>query len=889
MHEKSQNLIIAWLLMILAFTAMALVWTRPLHKHLFSGIPYEVGPQPDVEIVRLTPHDCLQLYYKYWLFGESSTGHIPPFSNPYEFALPETRGFTSQQFPVSVLFALFSTMSPIFAYNCIIILSFLACGLIMTKLAHVFTRDLTASFIAGTIFTIMPFRLPQLMAGHPNGVAVFFLPLFVLLAEISARRGKTIPAVLAGFSFSSMAFTDMQLAFFASMLIALYVPCRLVFMWFIETQKNKHIFTARALKWITGMAIGAAPGLIYLAGVKLFILNKSALHSAGGPVHKISPTLHDFLDITVAGERRIYMGPWVILLSLLGLVLPWTTGTFGKNKSKHIIITIFWSAIMIMGLVLSLAHCRPFSTLVPKIPLLGLSRTPARAIVISFVAASILAAYALTCIRKSIASSRKGAIAYIAIWFCCLLLITHDYWLSGPRGINLLPPTSPVYETIVKEKKDARTLAIPVWPGDSAWSAHLLYHITVSKAYLINGYSPVATRSYNENVFQPLQTVNVGQFGYHEWIKASALNISHVTFHPEAFPAPQWVSVFPADLTLMSLKQSPFLEWVTHQDPIDLFRVIDDPPPNNKQPYVISPIGISVPGVYGALENGTIINDPDSIIGKVLTATETNTEPVCAFMNRGRIYPAGQYILALRYKLVPSENIKPLTHTYNSLVLKAVLTESGETLTEQIVSPSQLSESGEYAWIKFPMHIPSAARVKFEAWINNCSVTLDLWHMIFAETENNLLFEAEDMFHVGRVKQQPDASGRGFVHTDKSDPATFIVRGPYRFLAGGDYILETRLLFRNITTCTEPIRVEIAGQLQPDSRKRDMLASHELVPVTEKTNDFITVNTPFHIPQQGAIVEFTLHRPPDITLCIDYFKIITPEIPTSLLVNSSIP
>ena len=110
---KSQNLIIAWLLMILAFTIMALVWTRPLHKHLFSGIPYEVGPQPDVEIVHLTPHDCLQLYYKYWLFGESLTGRIPPFSNPYEFALPEARGFTSQQFPVSALFALFSTISPI--------------------------------------------------------------------------------------------------------------------------------------------------------------------------------------------------------------------------------------------------------------------------------------------------------------------------------------------------------------------------------------------------------------------------------------------------------------------------------------------------------------------------------------------------------------------------------------------------------------------------------------------------------------------------------------------------------------------------------------------------------------------------------------------------------
>lgn len=52
-----------------------------------------------------------------------------------------------------------------------------------------------------------------------------------------------------------------------------------------------------------------------------------------------------------------------------------------------------------------------------------------------------------------------------------------------------------------------------------------------------------------------------------------------------------------------------------------------------------------------------------------------------------------------------------------------------------------------------------------------------------------------------------------------------------------------------------------------------MLASHEWIPNTEKTNDFIIVNTSFNVPPQGAIVEFTIHRPPDITLCIDYFKI----------------
>ncbi len=433
----------------------------------------------------------------------------------------------------------------------------------------------------------------------------------------------------------------------------------------------------------------------------------------------------------------------------------------------------------------------------------------------------------------------------------------------------MLPSESPVFQTAVKEKPSARVLAVPVWPGESAWSANLLYHITLSRVHFINGYSPLASLDYQEKVFQPLQMVNVGQFNKEEMEKARNLKVSHVSFHPESFPAPQWISVFPGDLTLKLLKQSRYLEYVMYDDPIHLFRVLDAPKKTYSQP-VTSPIGISVPASTGAQTNGIVIEDTNSIMGNVLSIMGTPHQLSCLFTNRGRIYPAGKYTLSLRFKSDPI----PGTSAAGILILKAVETESGRTLAELNMPRQNFPPPGKYTWAKFPLLIQSAARVRFEAWSNtNIPLTFDLWHMVFAQEENNTVFEAEDMFHVGRVKENPDMSGGAFVHTSSSDPATFIVRGPYRFLPPGNHIMRVNLMTENTEQNTQPVRFEIASQLQPDSRKRVVLATSEWTPPQEKTGLIKAIDIPFTVPQNGAIIECTLHRPRDITLYIDSFEI----------------
>jgi len=841
---------------------------------LFSGIPYEVEPHPGIEVVHVSPQDCLQLYYKYWLFSESVVGNIPLFSDPYEFATPGARGFTSQQFPVSALFALLAPISPVFAYNVIVLLSFAGCGLFMLKLAHARTGDWPASLIAGLIFCIMPFRLPQLMAGHPNGVAVCFVPLTLCLVMRAGEKRSPALSVCAGLVFSGIALLDMQLAFFSSILIALFVAYETVN---LLIRRNRETTWQGHLSWIASwllpMAIGAAPGLVYLGFMKLVILKASAIHGAGATDFRIGPAFKDLWDMTVCGERRIYVGPWVAMLALAGLILPALRRSNRRELLIESVAPLFWALTVLAGLVLSLSLNPPFDRIVDRIPIARLSRTPARATIITFTGLSLLAAYALTSARRMLGERKLAKPIYAALVALAALLIAHNYWLHGPRGINILSASSPIYERITREAPDARVLAAPIWPGDSAMSASLFHHIVRSKAHLLNGYSPVASTEYRRTVFDPFKHVNVGQFAFSEWETAQALGVTHVTFHPESFPSPGHVSVFPADLTLERLKQAPALEWVCHDDPVDLFRLGAQPEIFTAATLATSPIGISIPGRHSDIA-GNVKNDPTSIMRRVLTRQAPGTNAV--FVCHGRIYPAGNYRVSLRLKAIPSPETRLNELTWS---LRAFLSEDGGVLSERVFSGDDLPGTDSYGWVEFPLELPQAGRVGFEMSSSSfATFALDLWHMIFSECRDRFLYEAEDLFHVGRVISVEGAGGRGVVQVNDSDPTEGVVRGPYRVLAAGHYVVSVRLRGETpisnqalatvyVTGRTSPIRPALGDFASSDWRTADKAAAFSIMKV------------PFSVPEPGTVIECRIDRCPGATLEIDSVEISSPAKP----------
>ena len=93
---------------------------------------------------------------------------------------------------------------------------------------------------------------------------------------------------------------------------------------------------------------------------------------------------------------------------------------------------------------------------------------------------------------------------------------------------------------------------------------------------MLNGYSPLVPRQYVRDVFQPLEALNVGDFGPGEAAALRQLRVSHVVVDRAGFP-PQ-VSPFPSSFTVSGLRASPVLALREAAEPLWLFRVTDGAP-----------------------------------------------------------------------------------------------------------------------------------------------------------------------------------------------------------------------------------------------------------------------------------------------------------------------
>ncbi|MBT7067810.1 MAG: hypothetical protein HN919_16040 [Verrucomicrobia bacterium] len=857
--------VILYVIAAIAFLLLALVWTRPLHRYLFKGIPYEVEPHAGIEVVHVSPQDCLQLYYKYWLFSEFVAGRIPVFSDPYEFALPGARGFTSQQFPVSLIFAALRPISPIFAYNAIILLSFLGCGLFMMMLVRCTMDDWWAAALAGLIFCIMPFRLPQLMAGHPNGVVVMLLPLVLYFAH-RGLEGKRAAAIGAGLTATAIALMDMQLAYFSAMLITAFVLWRtcgyIVVHW---RPVGPRIVAKLLLPRLLLMGVSALPGVIYLIFVKRVVLKASAIHGSGvAGSGQIGPALKDIWDITVCGERRIYMGPYVLAFAVAGLILPYLL------KHKRVVRwradAIFWLLMVVGGIVLSLSLNPPFNRWVDGIPIARLSRTPARAAVITFTGLALLAAQALSVLRGWLQRWRNGRAIGAAVAVACMALVVADYWLEGPRGINVLAVPSPVYQNITASTDDPRVLAVPIWPGDSSMSSSLFHHIARSRVHLINGYSPVASADYRAKVFEPFSLANVGQFGSNEWALAQAMGVTHVTFHPESFPAPGHVSVFPADLTLDRLKQTPGLTWLEHHDPVDGFRLQDAPEWSTAPPRAISPVSYNVSGYHCGMPGETALESPPSIAGHIQTGSGGTTNAV--FQWRGRVLPSGAYTVGLRMRVMPMGDSMPTPVRWN--------VEAVDSLTSNVLTtaafPDGVAEAGEFEWFSLPLSLDTARRVGLRLTSpDRVRFELDLWTIGFSAARNQMAWEAEDFYHAGRTLAVEGAGGRGVVNLGANDPTEGVIRGPFKYIPAGDYALTVR--YRGRSDDAGPVaRILLASHLSPAHRHKVDLGALDLS-VGGDAQQWREATLPFTVPSSGVIFECCIDRLPGGLIEVDHFRL----------------
>jgi len=173
--------------------------------------------------------DHLQLYYWFWLIRDNIFGDSALFTNPYEFNTlegPLDLGF--HMFPFSLVYMLFSPLGDIAAYNMTIWTTFVLTSLCVYLLVRAYGINSMGAWIAALVFTLIPFRLKQMTAGHLNGFIFFCIPLVLYCHERMLAKKSLVAGVASSIVIFALAAMEPHLIYYLFILLGMYLPMRAI-------------------------------------------------------------------------------------------------------------------------------------------------------------------------------------------------------------------------------------------------------------------------------------------------------------------------------------------------------------------------------------------------------------------------------------------------------------------------------------------------------------------------------------------------------------------------------------------------------------------------------------------------------------------------------------
>ncbi len=830
----------ASLALVFIFIILGVIYTYPLVSYFNRGMPYTYLPAPGYEVTPLIQGDYLQLYYKLWLFKDAVTGKTALFSDPYQFNVhPVTdpsagRGdFSTQFLPMSFLFLVFSIFGDTFAYNLMVILSFILSGLGTYLLVHFYTKDKISAMFGAIIFTLAPFRIAHLLAGHPGGFVAPLLPLSIYFLEMGFSEKSFKYGTFSGLCILSVALLELHLTYYLFLFLSIFIffrafqLCGKVNGWW------------KALLPLLLLMLLSLVSVLLLRGERL-ATSVIASGREWAEIRLFSPGIGDILrrnNRTI--EKYIYPGIVPLLLLFVGF---FSGLTKEKTNYRKLATKILYAIALLISLILalgpSLNHILPLYKLCHEyFPYYNFSRTPGRIMVLAFLSISILAGFGARYIKEL---KCKVAIKYTVL-SVLLLGILIDYHPMKPIGISLIPSSNNVYETVRDNIGEKRLLELPIWPGDSSWSAIYLYHATRTRARIINGYSSTTPRDYVQNIFFPLYNLDFGEMRESQYELLRSLNVKYIILHEDAFPYK--VSPYSYNFSLRNLAGSRYLKFVMHDHPVWLFELLQEPGRDSPDSFHPS----SILGVIYEVErlprrSGTRVEDSEAsgesaILGKADQDGEGHL-----FFGPYRTFPTGRYNVIFRLKVSD-------TSSKANVVKIDVTTEKGRTiLREKILRGTDFTSPGRYQDFILPIDLNEPLRLEFRAYFyGNVSAWADYVHILFSDREDpEYCYEAEELFHIGRIEQDDLASGGQALFAEVgSEPLDYLISGPYRRYPEGKY---NALFYLRIK---DAVRSEVARVEVSASHRKKIIASG-----TIRGTDFGDNNT-----YSGFSLPFELHKP----------------------------
>jgi hypothetical protein len=525
-------------------------------------------------------------------------------------------------------------------------------------------------------------------------------------------------------------------------------------------------------------AAGAVVAVGYLLALQALLLRPS-VSGGGRTLHEVllfSPRPEDlWTRVNPAAGRTIYPGLVALALAAAATVALARRPPAGPRRAL-----LVYPPLLALALLLSLGprltQLPLFEVAFRLVPSWHFIRQPAKLQVLASLALAILAAVAL----DGLAGARAGRRARGALALGLGLLVAADYHPWRPAGVSRLPSDGPAYRAI--REGGGRALYLPLWPGDSSYSALYLHTATLTRVPMLNGYSVWLDRSYLTDVYRPLEPVNLGQLGESEHAVLQRLGVRQVVLDLAAFPGK--VSPFGPAYTRAALQASPFLDPVAlpaEDGALTLFRVREHPRPPGADPPP-SPLGVHWEAESLARDTGRVEADAAASSGGVVAAREGRDRAGFLAFGPYRLLPRGTFRALFRLRGADAG------------VEIQVATAAGR----QILAAADVRLAGSDAGQEIPLafSLDRATPVEYRVrWDGQGWAAIDTVSVTFAGVPDPPVeLEAEALVHELEERGDAEASGGRTLHADPATtPRGAGWTGPLRRYPAGRYRLWIRV------------------------------------------------------------------------------------------------
>ena len=573
----------------LSLLATLLVWglfSWPLPRHLFDGIPSSSRNTEMHQNRSMIAGDHLQLLYHFWLADDMMRGRTPPFMNLYEFNTGDDgarREPGAYYAPFSLVYAVLVPLGGrAFGWNMTGLFSLFLTLYLTWRLVRRYVDDDGIAGPAALLSVIVPYRWIMLLGGSPTGFAMALVPLLLLGLDAAVREDRPAGGAVAGLAMIMAFGSDLHVFFFS----ALIAPA-----WCLVALAARDDFEwTRVRAWLR--LAGALLPAVALAGVAFLLSRLAARELAGATLAEgwtikeiapYSPARQGILAWTSLGlSNQVFVG-YAMLASLAVALLHrlMAAGCAWRREWRRLLVLtlLLAGAAGVLALALGVngpGSGRPIIACRKVLPPYAMIRQTGK---IFCLMPSLLAAAVAVGLGGKRVLGRKATRAILLAGVIATLL---ECRMQISATVCRLDPQQGAYAAVATEAAEtgipARALVLPLWPGDSHWSSLYQYYTSLYRIRLVNGYRPAVPQDYGDDIFRRYESLNQGVADEALLNDLLKRGVNHMLLHEDAFP--EQVSPFPVGLTLQRLLRHPRLDLLTQDGAVWAFRIRADAKPS---------------------------------------------------------------------------------------------------------------------------------------------------------------------------------------------------------------------------------------------------------------------------------------------------------------------